>query len=143
MISRQTIMTFLTISAVILACVLVLQHTLPGSRAYAGDGSRAGDFIAATTVVDGSSEVLWLINVRSQTLGVFALTREGFVQPLAATALAAIFPPVGGFQGQQPFGQPLPQGLPPQTPTPPAPFSTLPAEPETTEESAAPDQTSP
>lgn len=125
MISKNAVIGFLCVSAVVLATILVFQHA-PVSPAYGMDSSRAGDFLAATTTIDGSMDVLWLINVRNRLLSVFGVTYNGEINQLAEIDLTMVFQEMAGMysplpmqpgQGQMPFGPQTP--FQPQTPSQP------------------------
>ena len=130
MISKNAVIGFLCVSAVVLGTVLVFEH-VGQTPAYGLSTTRAGDFLGATTTIDGSRDVLWLIDVRSRLLSAFGVTYNGQISQLAQIDLTMVFQEMTGMysplplqpgQGQMPFGQmPLqPQGpSQPQEPTQP------------------------
>jgi len=111
MISKNAVLAFLLVSAAVLGCVLVLQQVLPG-RAWAAESSRGGDYVAATATLNGSSDALWLVNVRTGVLSAYSLTNTGQIGQLGTIDLKLVFlgprPAAGGQWGTG--VSPLPPG---------------------------------
>ncbi len=115
MISKSTVIAFLTFTAVMLGCVLVLQNVILPPSAQAGTATRAGIYAVTTAMEDEDSELLWLVDVDAQNLSVYGVDNNGFISELARANLGMVF-------ARQ-------QVQTPPTPTPPTPPRTRVVEP--------------
>ena len=91
MISKNTVIAFLTLSAFLLGSVLVLENFITPPSARAGTTSRAGAYAVAAAQVDETTESLWLVDVDTQILRVFSVNKTGLVSELARVGLNRVF----------------------------------------------------
>ena len=95
MIPKNTIIAFLIFTAVLLTCVLALQHlTFNDSSAWANQSSRAGRYVVASTIFDDTRSLFWVANVDVQNLTVFGFVETGGFTPLDSVNLNYVFRPL-------------------------------------------------
>ncbi|KPK75442.1 MAG: hypothetical protein AMJ79_11250 [Phycisphaerae bacterium SM23_30] len=95
MIPKNTIIAFLIFTAVLLTCVLALQHfTFNDASAWANHSSRAGRYVVATTIFDNTRSLYWVANVDVQNLTVFGFVETGGFTPLDSRNLNYVFRPL-------------------------------------------------
>ena len=91
-ISKNVIIAFLILTAVLLSCTWALISESATSSSPVGATSRAGYYIVATTAapVQGP-DLLWIANVDTQELTVFGTGSDGTITALANADLNRVF----------------------------------------------------
>ena len=93
MISKNTVMAFLVVSAVVLGCLLLLNLVAEPSRALAMGGatSRAGVFAVATATHTEGEDLIWIVDVDVQRMIVCQRDNKTRITTLASVDLARVF----------------------------------------------------
>ena len=86
-------MACLTVSAVIIACMLLLEMVAEPTSAQAevGATSRAGYFAVCTASESEGESLMWIANVNTQRMIVCERQREGVIVVLDNIDLRAVF----------------------------------------------------
>ena len=116
MFSHQTVIGFLLFTAVLLGCILVLEHALEPTPAFADASSRAGSLVVATAMIEADQDLLWVVNVFTRSLVAYGSDRNGRLAALASVDLGLVF------AGPSPIPlrrQQVPRTTPQPPPTPP------------------------
>ena len=91
MISKNTVIAFLILTAVLFGCTWALIDSAAVSSSPAGAISRAGYYIITTTSASPDPDLLWIANVNTQRLVVYGTSTNGFITPLASADLRLAF----------------------------------------------------
>ena len=83
MISKNTVIGFLVFSAVVLACVLVLQVAIVPRTAQASITTQSNGYAITTALIDNDTDLLWMLNTKNNKLTVYQFDRKGEIIPLA------------------------------------------------------------
>ena len=92
MISKHTVMAFLTVSAVVLATLLAGQLLSgPDALMASSESQRAGNLVACTSERSGSQDILWVLNVQSRQLIACEQESTGEIVVLSRASIARAF----------------------------------------------------
>jgi len=117
MFSHQTVIGFLVFTAVLLGCILVLEHTLEPAPAFADASSRAGSLVVATAMITADQDLLWVVNAHTRRLVAYGSDRNGRLAALASMDLGLVFAgPIPPPLRRQPVPRTTPQTPPSQKP---------------------------
>lgn len=90
-ISKNTVLAFLILSALFLSCTWALVGgSISGGPV--GSTARAGYYIVTSTSSPKlAPDLLWVANIDTQTLAVYGTSTDGVITPLTMTNLNAAF----------------------------------------------------
>ena len=93
MISKNTVMAFLVVSAVVLGCLLLLNLVSDPSEAQAMGGatSRAGKYVVATATANEGEDLIWIVDVNLQRMIVCDRNIKSRITVLGTVDLARVF----------------------------------------------------
>ncbi|MCF7957854.1 MAG: hypothetical protein K9M57_05330 [Phycisphaerae bacterium] len=89
-ISKNTVLAFLLLSALFLSCTWALVGGITGGPV--GSTARAGYYIVTSTSSPKlAPDLLWVANIDTQVLAVYGTSTDGVITPLTMTNLNAAF----------------------------------------------------
>ncbi len=91
-ISKNTVMAFLLLSAMFISCTWALLGDSAASSSPIGSTARAGYYIVTSTSSQKQApDLLWVANIENQTLSVYGTSVDGVITPLTKTSLNSVF----------------------------------------------------